>query len=464
MPEPKLQRSLTHSFRLPRDRYRRLAAWLDNTTGGSGLIRQELRHIFPDDWSFFFGEIALYCFIVLVITGVYMCLFFKASAAPTVYLGSYQPLHGVGVSEAYDSVLRLSFDVRAGLVIRQVHHWAALIFAAALIFHLFRMYFTGAYRRPRRLNWVLGLSMLMLVVVNGVFGYSLPDDLLSGTGLRIAYSITQSVPLVGPNMASLLFGGDFPSNSLIARIYPVHILLVPGAIAGLLGAHLGLLWIQRHTQYRGRRRSDLTIVGTPLVPAYALRTTGFLLLLTGLLTILGGFFQINPVWLYGPYHPWDSTSFAQPDWYTGWLEGAVRMMPAWDIHIGGLLIPGLFWPAAVLPGIVAGFLFSWPWLDALVTRDDALHNVLQTPRDRPGRTAIGAGVLTFLFMLLVAGGDDVFAAVFHWHLPTLLSVMKGLTIGLPFVVGLLVYAIYRRRHVTAPELSTESVLEGEVTP
>jgi len=90
--------------------------------------------------------------------------------------------------------------------------------------------------------------------------------------------------------------------------------------------------------------------------------------------------------------------------------------------------------------------------------------VLQTPRDRPGRTAVGAGVLTFLFVLLLAGGDDVFAAVFHWHLPTLLSVMKGLTIGLPFVVGLLVYAIYRRRHVTAPELSTESVLEGEVTP
>ncbi len=455
MPEPRLQRSLTHSFRLPRDRYRQLASWLDNTTGGSGLIRQELRHIFPDDWSFFFGEVALYCFVVLVITGVYMCLFFKASAAPTVYLGSYQPLHGVTVSEAYNSVLRLSFDVRAGLVIRQVHHWAALVFAAALIFHLFRMYFTGAYRRPRRLNWVLGLSMLMLVVANGVFGYSLPDDLLSGTGLRIAYSITQSVPLIGPNLASLLFGGDFPSQSLIARIYPVHILLVPAAIAGLLGAHLGLLWIQRHTQYPGRRRSDVTIVGTPLVPAYALRTTGFLLLLTGLLTVLGGFFQINPVWLYGPYHPWDSTSFAQPDWYTGWLEGAVRMMPAWDIHIGGLLIPGLFWPAAVLPGIVAGFLFAWPWLDGLVTRDDDLHNVLQTPRDRPGRTAVGAGVLTFLFMLLIAGGDDVFAAVFHLSLPTLLSVMQGLTLGLPFVVGLLVYAIFRHRHATAPE---------EVTP
>jgi ubiquinol-cytochrome c reductase cytochrome b subunit len=287
--------------------------------------------------------------------------------------------------------------------------------------------------------------------VNGVFGYSLPDDLLSGTGLRIAYSITQSMPLIGPNLASLLFGGDFPTTGLIPRIYAIHILLVPGAIAGLLGAHMGLLWIQRHTQYRGVGRDDRTIVGTPMVPAYALRTTGFLLLLTGLLTVLGGFFQINPVWLYGPYHPWDSTSFAQPDWYTGWLEGAVRMTPAWDIHIGGFLLPGLFWPAAVLPGVIAGFLFLWPWLDAVLLRDNDIHNVLQTPRDRPGRTAIGTGLLTFLIMLLLAGGDDVFAATFHWNLPTLLHVMQGLTIGLPFVIGLLAYAVFHHRHLTVAD-------------
>ncbi len=442
----RLGRSLARSFRLPRGRYRRVAAWLDSTTGGGGLIRRELRHIFPDDWSFFFGEIGLYCFIILIATGIYLTMFFKASVAPTVYTGHYQPLHGAVVSQAYDSVLRLSFDVRAGLLVRQVHHWAALVFAAALVLHLLRMFFTGAYRRPRRLNWLLGLSMLMLVIVNGVFGYSLPDDLLSGTGLRIAYSITQSVPLIGPNMASLLFGGDFPTGDLIPRIYALHILLVPGAIAGLLGAHLGLLWVQRHTQYRGRKRSDRVIVGTPLVPAYALRTSGFMLMLAGLLTAMGAFFQINPVWLYGPYKAWDSTSFAQPDWYTGWLEGAVRMMPSSDIHIGGFLLPGLFWPAAVLPGLVAGFLFSWPWLDAFITRDDDLHNLLQSPRDRPGRTAIGFGLVTFLVMLLVAGGDDVYAVHFHWSLPTVVAVMQGLTLGLPFVVGLIAWAVFRRRH------------------
>ncbi|HMK92887.1 MAG TPA: cytochrome b, partial [Thermoleophilia bacterium] len=345
----RLIRSLARSFRLPRDRYRKLAGWLDDTTAGDSLIRRELRHIFPDHWSFFLGEIGLYCFIVLIATGVFLAFFFTASSEPVVYQGSYAPLHGTVVSAAYDSVLHISFDVRAGLVIRQVHHWAALIFAMALSIHLFRMFFTGAYRRPRRLNWLIGLTMLQLVLLNGVFGYSLPDDLLSGTGLRIAYSITQSIPLIGPNLASLLFGGDFPSKILIARIYPVHIFLVPLGIASLLGLHLGILWIQRHTQYRGPARTDRRIVGTPLIPAYALRTTGFLLLIAGLLTAMGGLLQINPVWLYGPYKPIDSMTMAQPDWYTGWLEGAVRLMPPWDIHIGVFELPALFWPAVVLP-------------------------------------------------------------------------------------------------------------------
>ncbi len=447
MPDNRLTRSLATAFRLPRRRYRWLAGWLDDTTAEASTIRRELRHIFPDNWSFFFGEIALYCFIILVITGVFLCLFFKASAATAVYTGSYAPLHGVSMSEAYKSVLQISYDVRAGLVIRQVHHWAALVFAGALVMHLFRMFFTGAYRRPRRLNYLVGLMLLQLVFVNGVFGYSLPDDLLSGTGLRIAFSITQSIPIIGPNLASLLFGGNFPSQSLIARVYPVHILLVPAAIAGLLGLHMTMLWIQRHTEYPGPRHDDLTVVGTPLFPAYALRTTGFLLLVAGLLTALGGLFQINPVWLYGPYEPWNATTMAQPDWYTGWLEGAVRLFPSWDIHIGGFLLPGLFWPAAVLPGMIFGFFFIWPWADALFTRDNGIHNVLETPRDRPGRTAIGAAVLTFTGMLLFAGGDDVFSVLFGWSLKPLVGIMQGFTLGMPIVVGLIVYLVFRRRHL-----------------
>jgi len=445
MPDDRLLRALSRSFRLPRDRYRRLARWLDDTTAGDSLIRKELRHIFPDHWSFFLGEIALYCFIILIATGVFLAFFFTPSSQPVVYQGSYAPLHGTVVSGAYDSVLHISFDVRAGLVIRQVHHWAALIFAMALAIHLFRMFFTGAYRRPRRLNWLVGLTMLQLVLLNGVFGYSLPDDLLSGTGLRIAYSITESIPLIGPNLASLLFGGGFPSSTLIARVYPVHIFLIPGAIAGLLGLHLGVLWIQRHTQYRGPARTDVTVVGTPLIPAYALRTTGFLLLIAGALTAMGGLLQINPVWLYGPYRPTDSMTMAQPDWYTGWLEGAVRLMPSWDVHIGFFELPALFWPAVVLPGVLFTFLLAWPWLDAAVTGDTGLHNVLQTGRDRPGRSAVGVAFIAFVLTLLVAGGDDVFAVVFRWHLPTVVAIFRALVIAVPLLTGALAYVFFRRR-------------------
>ena len=276
MSDRRLRGSLRRTFGVPPSPARRAAGWLDRNLGGSSVLRAELRHIFPDSWAFFLGEIALYCFIILVVTGIFLALFFRASEAQVVYQGSYQPLAGVPMSDAYSSVLDLSMNVRAGLLIRQVHHWAALVFVAALIIHLLRMFFTGAYRRPRRINWLIGLSLLILVGFNGLMGYSLPDDLLSGTGLRIAYSITESIPFLGPLLASLLFGGDFPTSGIIARIYPVHIFLLPAAIAGLLGGHLGLLWLQRHTEFPGLGRDDRTIVGTPMVPAYALRTTGLL--------------------------------------------------------------------------------------------------------------------------------------------------------------------------------------------
>jgi len=446
MRDRRLMRSLRTAFGVRRSPLRRGASWLDeNLGGGSKLLREELRHIFPDSWAFFLGEIALYCFILLVVTGIYLALFFHASQAMVVYHGSYQPLVGVPMSDAYSSVLDLSLDVRAGLLARQVHHWAALVFVAALMIHLLRMFFTGAYRRPRRINWVIGLSLLLLVGFNGLMGYSLPDDLLSGTGLRIAYSITESIPFLGPTMASLMFGGQFPTSGIIARIYPVHIFLLPAGIASLLGLHLGMLWLQRHTEFPGPGRDDRTIIGTPMVPAYALRTTGYLMLVAGVLTAFGGLLQINPVWLYGPYTPWDSTTSAQPDWYMGWLEGAVRMMPAWDIQIGSFLLPAVFWPAVVLPGLIFTPLFLWPWLDGMALRDGAFHNVLTLPSERPGRAAIGAGFVTFLSVLLVAGGDDVFASAFGLSLPVLLRTLQVLFFVAPPLVALFTYLVFRRR-------------------
>ncbi len=439
MSERTIIKGLAKAFNVSQARTRGAARWVGRNVGGSSVLREELRHIFPDHWSFFFGEIALYCFIILIVTGVFMALFFSASAAEVVYNGSYEPLKGVVMSDAYRSTVNLSLDVRAGLLVRQVHHWAALVFAAALGLHLFRMFFTGAYRRPRMINWMVGLILFLLVVLNGIFGYSLPDDLLSGTGLRIAYSITESIPLVGPWLASLMFGGAFPSQALIPRIYPVHIFLVPGAIGALLGVHLGVLWLQRHTQFSGPGRDERTVVGTPLIPAYALRTVGFSLIVAGALAVLGGFFQINPVWVYGPYKPWDATTLAQPDWYTGWLEGSVRLFPSWDIVIGGFRLPGLFWPAVVLPGLVLTPLLVWPLVERVATGDSRYHNLIDTPCVHPGRSAIAAGTMTFLFTLLFAGGDDVWSVLFGWPIESLVLGFRIAVIVLPPIVALLTY-------------------------
>ncbi len=450
MSDRNLMRGLSKAFGLGGQRTRGLGRWLGKNLGGSGLLRKELRHIFPDHWSFFIGEIALYTFIILVATGVYLALFFHASEAAVIYQGPYKPLAGTAMSDAYRSVLDLSFSVKAGLLIRQVHHWAALVFIGAVVVHLFRTFFTGAYRKPRWINWLLGLGLLLTAGFNGLMGYSLPDDLLSGVGLRIAFSITESIPFVGPLMATWLFGGTFPSGQVIARIYPVHIFLLPAAIAGLLGAHLGLLWVQRHTEFPGPGRSDRVVVGTPLIPAYALRTTGYLFLIAGGLTLLGALVQVNPIWMYGPFRPWDATTAAQPDWYMGWLEGAVRLFPAADIQIGWFLLPGIFWPAVVLPGLIFTPLFVWPWLDALALRDGDFHNLAQITRQRPGRTALGAGLLTFLIVLLVGGGDDVFSTIFGISLPTLVQALQVLVIVLPPIVAMATYLVFRRRAATLP--------------
>jgi ubiquinol-cytochrome c reductase cytochrome b subunit len=222
----------------------RLIGALDNRLGGTRFTRKALNKVFPDHWSFMLGELALYCFIVLVTTGIFLTFFFHPSAQDVVYRGTYEPLHGTHMSEAYRSVVEISFDVRAGLVMRQIHHWAALVFIAAIVAHLCRIFFTGAFRRPREINWLVGITLLLLAIVNGFAGYSMPDDLLSGTGLRIAYSVMLSIPIVGPYVAYWVFGGEFPAEDILTRLYIVHVLLVPGLIIVLLSVHLAVVWLQ----------------------------------------------------------------------------------------------------------------------------------------------------------------------------------------------------------------------------
>ena len=342
------------------------------------------------------GEIAMYALVILILTGVYLTFFFVPDSRQVVYDGSYAPLKGVHMSAAYESTLRVSFDVRAGLVMRQIHHWAALLFLGAILVHLLRIFFTGAFRRPREINWVIGLSLLLLGLANGFTGYSLPDDLLSGTGLRIAYSVLESIPLLGPWLAFLVFGGEFPSDDIISRLFVIHVLIVPALIVGLLTAHLALLVRHKHTQFAGRGRTNRNVVGSKLWPTFTAKTLGLFFFVFAVCAALGGLAQINPVWLYGPFQSSAVSAGSQPDWYIGWLEGALRLMPPWETRIGGFEVANPFFPGVLLPGITFMLLYAWPWIEARFTRDYEEHHLLDRPRDRPGplRTRrVGHGVL-----------------------------------------------------------------------
>jgi ubiquinol-cytochrome c reductase cytochrome b subunit len=250
------------------------ANFIDERTGAAKWMKKTLTKVFPDHWSFMLGEIVMYSFVILLLSGTFLTFWFDPSMKEVEYEGSYEPLSGVKMSAAYASTLNISFDVRGGLLMRQIHHWAALIFMAAMVIHMMRVFFTGAFRKPRELNWIIGVALLTLGIVEGFLGYSLPDDLLSGTGIRIAEAIIQAIPVVGSYLAYFAFGGAFPGEVFIQRIYTVHILLIPGIMLALITAHLMLVWYQKHTQYPGPGRTEKNVVGYPLMPVYMAKAGG----------------------------------------------------------------------------------------------------------------------------------------------------------------------------------------------
>ncbi len=413
-----------------------LFGWVDDRLAISRGGRHLLNKIFPDHWSFMIGEIAMYSFIVLLATGVYLTLYFVPSGAQVVYHGSYAPLRGQTMSEAYRSTVELGFNVRAGLLMRQMHHWAANIFIGSIVVHLLRIFFTGAFRRPREINWMVGTTMLILGIFNGFLGYSLPDDLISGTGIRIAFSILESVPFVGSYLAFFLFGGNYTGSAatIIPRFFIIHVLILPLLILGLLGAHLGMLVRHKHTQFRGKGAREDNVIGTPMFPGFIAKTTGFLFMTTAITALLGAFVQINPIWLYGPYVPFHVSYAVQPDWYMGWLDGALRLMPSWEIHLPGHMIPTVFFPAVLLPGITFNLIYAWPMIEAKFTGDTAEHHLLDRPRDRPKRTALGAAVFAFYFVLFGASATDVLANYLSLSLNFVLLAFRVLCIVVPLVV------------------------------
>jgi ubiquinol-cytochrome c reductase cytochrome b subunit len=423
---------------------------IDSRYHPSAAVRRQLNKVFPTHWSFLLGEIALYSFIVLLITGVYLTLFFDPSMAEVTYNGVYQPLRGVQMSKAFASTLDISFEIRGGLFVRQVHHWAALMFAAAIMVHLARIFFTGAFRRPRETNWVIGSLLLILAMFEGYFGYSLPDDLLSGIGLRAALSsITLGIPLVGTWMHWALFGGDFPCGGLgyqcsadgvlLPRMYALHILLIPGIILALIGVHLAMLWFQKHTDFPGPGKTETNVIGVRVMPVFAVKSGAFFALITGILGLMGGLLQINPIWQLGPYKPSQVSAGSQPDFYMMWTEGLARIWPAWEFYPFGHTIPAAF-GVAIIMGLVFTLLIAYPFIEQKVTGDRAHHNLLQRPRDVPVRTAIGAMAIAFYMVLTLAAMNDVIAWKFHISLNATTWIGR---IGMVVLPAIVYYITYR---------------------
>ena len=437
-----------------------VASYVDDRVGAARYLKKSLKKVFPDHWSFLLGEIALYSFVILLASGTFLTFWFDPSQREVIYDGEYAPLKGIEMSAAYASALDISFEIRGGLLMRQIHHWAALLFMVAIVVHLLRVYFTGAFRKPREFNWIIGVGLLTLGIVEGFLGYSLPDDLLSGTGIRIAEAIIQALPVVGSYLAYFAFGGAFPGEAFIPRIYVVHVLLLPAIFLALITVHLMLVWYQKHTQFPGPGRTEKNVVGYPLMPVYMAKAGGFFFIVFGVTAFLGAVASINPIWLYGPYTPGQVSAGSQPDWYMGWLDGLVRMAPPLESYIFGytiswnILIPGL-----IIPGIMFTLLALYPFIESWATGDKREHHLLDRPRNNPNRTAIGAMALTFTLVTLLNGGNDIIATTFDLTINQMMWFSRIGVIVLPPIA----FVVTKRLCLSLQRADRELVLHGRET-
>jgi ubiquinol-cytochrome c reductase cytochrome b subunit len=290
-----------------------------------------------------------------------------------------------------------------------------------------RVFFTGAFRKPRELTYLIGLLLLFTSLLEGYLGYSLVDDLLSGIGLAIGYGVLLSLPFVGGPLGILIFGSTFPGKGVFeSRMYIAHVFLIPALLATLIGLHLALVMARHHTQFRrDRRHTQRRLVGVPTFPGQAPRSLALMLMVAAVLFLLGGLVQINPIWQWGPFEPWLATNGAQPDWYLGWLIGALRLMPSFDVVVGHYtLIPNPFWGGVAFPLLVLFVLAAFPWAERRLTGDRGTHNLLDRPRDAPNRTAFGVAFLSWIFLVFVFGAADRLYVLFGVSYETLLTVFR----------------------------------------
>ena len=343
--------------------------------------------VFPDHWSLLFGQIAFYSFIMIVLSGVVLTTYYEPSVDPVVYDGPYAPLRGVEMSRALDSTMAISFEVRGGLLMRQLHHWATLIMVAAITLHLLQLFFTAGFRRPRRLNWFVVFGLLVITLGAALTGTSLPDDMASGTSLAVLDGVLQATPLVGPEISALLFGGGFPGD-VISWFYPLHVIVLPLVLVILFAVGAVLAVRQQPAQYAGPGRTENNVVGRPGTVA-AVKSVGMFCFVAGVSILMAATATINPVWLYGPADPANASAGVGPAWYLAFLDGSLRLAPGWEFVLWGRTFS-----LAILLPVAACTLFLalvavYPYIEDRLTGDRGDHHLLERPRNNPTRTGIG---------------------------------------------------------------------------
>jgi ubiquinol-cytochrome c reductase cytochrome b subunit len=370
------------------------------------------------------------------VSGVLLMLFYTPSSDLVSYRGGYRPLDGVEMSKAYRSVIDLSFAVPGGLLLRQVHHWAALLLPASVTMQLVVAFFTAGFRRPRQWAWLVLVGIFLLVLVAGWSGYALPDDMLAGTGLRIVEGIMVGIPVVGAWLSAMLFGGEFP-GTVIEHLYPIH-LLASVALVGLVALRARMSWVHRPAQFPGLGRTERNVVGIPMYPDAAARAVGLAGSVAGILVLTGASVTIAPIWNLGPSSPGDASAGSQPDWYTGFLDGALRLVPpGWEISVGGHpLTLAVLIPLAVVGAFVLA-LAAYPFIENWAVGDRADHGLLQRPRSTPNRTGIGVAGMTFYGVLWAAASADVLAVRFGLSIETVVRTLQVLLVVGP-IAGFLI--------------------------
>jgi ubiquinol-cytochrome c reductase cytochrome b subunit len=397
--------------------------------------------VFPSNWSFLIGEVAMISFAVLVATGIFLALFYRASTEPALYSGENPYFTGSVVPAAFESIVRLSEDVPGGLFMRRVHRAASHLFIAATVLHMLRIILTGAFRRPRELNYHLGIGLLTLALAEGFFGYSLPYDSLAGTGIRVAYSITQSVPWVGEDVAFWVFGGEFPSDAIIPRFHALHVFVLPLLISGLVAVHLAILVRQKHTQMpKPDVDGHAYIVGKPLWPGQFAESATLVLWVGGLLAMSATFIPWSDIELLGPFFPGEVGNNAQPDWFLFWTDGLLRAFPPFEVRFLGATWNTVFVAGAVIPGAMFALLVAYPFIERRVYRLQGDWHVLTNPLDIPLRAAMVVGTFSFVLLASANATNDIMSRMTGIPIE---AMVWGFRVAMLAVPPLLALALHR---------------------